>query len=162
MDIRYRYRDTEFLLKEKRLSYSRPYFEVTGLASYKEEVHFPAEVNGYEVRGLRFSPYYRVHEQKEYQHQYPGITKLIFHSPIKIYSMDNICFPDLEEVVFHDKQEEYEFSDRMLYDESGGRLLLTLGRGMHADEIRIPSKVRKIASRAFWDTEVRKIVFSYP
>lgn len=44
MDIRYRYKDTEFHIREYHRENERPYAEIIGLVSYGNEVCVPSTV----------------------------------------------------------------------------------------------------------------------
>ncbi len=162
MNIRYIYKGTDILLKEFNTSYERPYFEVTGFASYKDRVYIPPQVNGCEVRGISLSDRGDHRHQEGHKAGYPGIRELHFEAAVKRIDLNNTDLPDLERICFQDDQTDYQFSEGMLFDRSGRRLLLTFGRGMHDEEIRIPPGVGTVASNAFRDTQVKRIIFTDP
>ena len=162
MNIRYSYKGTEFLLWENKPQGESPFFEVRGLISFSEEIVVPSTVNSYEVRSLSFSQERSDSKDSEYKHSYFGVRRLTLPSAIRIHSLYNINFPDLEELCFTDGTGAYSFADGMLYDNEGKRLVLTFNRGMQSGELRIPSVVRRIGSNAFRESSVPKITFSYP
>ena len=161
MDIRYRYKDTEFHIREYHRENERPYAEIIGLVSYGNEVCVPSTVNGHEVRGLRFTRCEYFDGDKE-KHTFNGVKKLIIPSGVMIHGLYNGNFPDLEEIAFSGIQNTYVFSDGMLYDRGGKRLLLTFKKGVMSDEIRVSAKVEEIGPDAFRNTNVHRITFANP
>ena len=161
MDIRYMYKGTEFLISEYHPVYDRPYSVIVDLLSYGDEVCIPSAVNGHRVTGLRFQAV----KEEDYEEEdfcYSGVRRLILPPDIIIHALYNRNFPDLEEIVFPEVQSTYVFSDGMLYDRGGKRLLLTFKRGLQSDEIRIPAKTEEIGPDAFQYTTVRRILFANP
>ena len=162
MDIRYIYKGTEFLIREYHPVYDRPYSVIVDLLSYGEEVCIPSTVNGYRITGLRFQAAKSAEDSAKDDFCYSGVRKLILPPDIIIHALYNSNFPDLEEIVFTEAQSDYVFSDGMLYDHGGKRLLLTFKRGLQSGEIRIPAKTEEIGPGAFQYTTVRRIIFANP
>ena len=162
MDIRYRYKGTEFLMREYHIESERPYLEVVGIRLHGEEVCVPSAVNGYKVCMLRFPLIRDMADSDKRNYRYSGVRKLILPSDLVIYNIYNSMFPDLEEIEFTGGANDYTFSDGMLYDRGGKRLLLTFGRGFKSAEIRVPAKVDEIGPDAFRDSLVPRISFANP
>ena len=149
-------------MREHRGSAGDSYAEVIGLVSYGDEIIVPASVNGREVRGLRLLSPDDPTVSDKIKRCFPGVKRIIFSSDIKIHSLYNTNFPDLEDICFAGARHENNFSDGMLFDHTGKRLLLTFQKGMWQDEIRIPPGVEEISQDAFLDAGVCRIVFSNP
>ena len=162
MDIRYRYEGTEFLIREYHFEKERPYSEVIGIRSHGDEVCVPSTVNGYKVYRLKFPLISRMADSDKKDYCYSGVRKLILPSDLVIYNIYNSTFPDLEEMEFLGGVNDYVFSEGMLYDRGGKRLLLTFKRGFKSDEIRVPAKVEEIGPDAFRGSSVRRISFANP
>ena len=99
MNIRYSYNGTEFLLREITTQGKRPFLEVHGLISHGSEVIIPTTVNGYDVKGLRFSKERSINDSAINDQCFYGVRRLVLPTSMRIFSMYNTNFPDLEEKI---------------------------------------------------------------
>ncbi len=91
---------------------------------------------------------------------YYGVKRLEIPEEMEEISINNLIFPDMEELRVDPENKTYSTDGRMLFDKKRSKLIYSLAAGMKEDPVTVPSWIRVIGKMAFRYTRCREIIFS--
>lgn len=124
-------------------------FLITDIKKYGEKVKFPTLAKGIKIVGIYLKK------------KYENIKELVIPDGLHIEFFNNLCFPDLENLIISPTNKEYSSDGKMLFDKNGETLIMTLAAGNN-DVVVVPKKVKHISNGAFYHAKCKEIIFENP
>ncbi len=158
------YKGNTFVMELIRPYYAggRQYYEIVDLVPEQEVLALPDSVEGIAVE--RFCvPNLQYHEkQNEYKYAFRGVKRLEIPKALMLSNLNNLNFPELEEVFVDPDSEKYATDGKMLLDKSRKELLLALVGAGEGAVAKVPEYVKVITRDAFHYARCKDIIFENP
>lgn len=162
--IHYEYKDAVFELKWNESWNGKIYsYYIVGLRQHGEVLELPETYQQYPVTGSYFlgERTWSNREKKDHM-QYPGVRKLVVPKTIETLDMDNLTFPELQEIVIDPENQRYQTDGKMLFEYNRNKKLelkLALCAGMQSEKVIVPADIAEVVDGAFAHTKCTEVEY---
>lgn len=162
--VDYEYKGAVFELERIEAWYGKDYsYFIVGLKRYGEVLELPETYQQISITQSYFmedkSGDYTKNKAKKLQ--YPGVKKLVVPKTITTLDIDNLTFPDLQEIIIDPDNKKYQTDGRMLFQRWDNKLHLKLAlcAGMQSEKVIVPRIISEVENGAFAHTKCTEIEY---